>query len=127
MGLGSIYLVFSRSQLSRRDTEDQSRVGGRMVGESRVDKRDEVISVFGLLQPAKGHLGTRNVLFGVLEVFKLYGFVLVSPLRHGNIESSSFSSSTHQSTFFPCNTFLFICIGVAEAVNLASLSPKETV
>jgi len=32
---------------------------------------DQVVSVLALLETAKGHLGARDVLLGVLEVFKL--------------------------------------------------------
>ena len=32
---------------------------------------DEVVAVLGLLQATEGHLGTRNVLLGVLEVLEL--------------------------------------------------------
>jgi len=34
---------------------------------------------------------------------------------------------THKSSFAPLDTFLFVGVGVGVAVNLASLSPKETV
>jgi hypothetical protein len=58
-----------------------------MSGESWVDIRDEVVSIFGLLQPTKGHLGARNVLFGVFEVFKLFHFVLANNLWTDNVEN----------------------------------------
>ena len=32
---------------------------------------DEVVAVLGLLQATEGHLGTRDVLLGVLEVLEL--------------------------------------------------------
>ena len=34
--------------------------------------RDQIIPVLALLETTKGHLGTRNVFLGVLEVFKLH-------------------------------------------------------
>jgi hypothetical protein len=36
-----------------------------------VNVRDEIVSIFGLLQPTKCHLGTRNVLLRILEVLEL--------------------------------------------------------
>jgi hypothetical protein len=33
--------------------------------------RDQIVPIFVLLQPTISHLGSRNVLFGVFEVFKL--------------------------------------------------------
>jgi len=36
-----------------------------------LEERDEIIAVLGLLEAAKGHLSTRNVLLGVLEVVEL--------------------------------------------------------
>lgn len=36
-----------------------------------LEEGDQVVSVLGLLETAKGHLGTRNVLLGVLEVLEL--------------------------------------------------------
>jgi len=34
---------------------------------------NEVVAVLGLLETAKGHLGARDVLLGVLEVLELVG------------------------------------------------------
>lgn len=36
-----------------------------------LEEGDQVISVLGLLETTKGHLGTGNVLLGVLEVLEL--------------------------------------------------------
>jgi hypothetical protein len=36
-----------------------------------LEEGDEIVSVLGLLETTKGHLGARNVLLGVLEVLKL--------------------------------------------------------
>jgi hypothetical protein len=36
-----------------------------------VEEGDEVVAVLGLLETTEGHLGTGNVLLGVLEVLEL--------------------------------------------------------
>jgi hypothetical protein len=36
-----------------------------------LEEGDQVVTVLGLLETAKGHLGAGNVLLGVLEVVKL--------------------------------------------------------
>lgn len=36
-----------------------------------VQESDQVVPVLGLLETTKGHLGARDVLLGVLKVFKL--------------------------------------------------------
>lgn len=41
---------------------------------SRGNIRNQVIPIFALLETAKGHLGARNILFGIFEVFKLRSF-----------------------------------------------------
>jgi hypothetical protein len=37
-----------------------------------LEEGDQVVTVLGLLETAEGHLGTRNVLLGVLEVLELW-------------------------------------------------------
>lgn len=44
----------------------------RLLGLVR-EEGDEVVSVLGLLEAAEGHLGTGDVLLGVLEVLELDG------------------------------------------------------
>ena len=40
-----------------------------------LEEGDEVVAVLGLLETTEGHLGTRNVLLGVLEVLELKSIV----------------------------------------------------
>jgi hypothetical protein len=44
----------------------KGRLGGGLL-----EVGDEVVSVLGLLETAKGHLGARDVLLGVLKVLEL--------------------------------------------------------
>jgi hypothetical protein len=57
-----------------------SRIGGEEVDAQWVreclfglflEEGDKIVAVLGLLETAEGHLGTGNVLLGVLEVLKL--------------------------------------------------------
>lgn len=44
---------------------------GRYLLGLLLEVRDQVVTVLGLLETAKGHLGAGDVLFGVLEVLEL--------------------------------------------------------
>lgn len=63
---------------------------------------DQVVSVLGLLQPTESHLGTRNVLLGILKV-----------VRHGLLG--------------PDYTLLLVGVSIREALSLTGLSAKDTV
>lgn len=56
--------------MSREEEVDTQVAMGRLFG-LVLEEGDEVVSVLGLLETAEGHLGTRNVLLGVLEVLEL--------------------------------------------------------
>ena len=38
---------------------------------TRLEERDEIISILALLEPSKRHLGAWDILLGVLEIFEL--------------------------------------------------------
>ena len=59
-------------------------------------------SLLRLLQASKSHLGTRNVLFGILQVFK-------------------------ESVFVPSDAFVAISSGVSVTFYRTSLTPKEAI
>jgi hypothetical protein len=58
--------VSSLSQLKKEKS-----VSARPNRSVRKNIRDQVVAVLGLLQTTESHLGTRNVLLGVLEVLEL--------------------------------------------------------
>lgn len=64
--------------------------------------RDEVVSVLLLLETTESHLGSGNVLLGVLEVVE-------------------------QGLLFPGDTLLLVGVGVGETLNLTGLAAEETV
>jgi hypothetical protein len=112
-------------RVSKRNEEDarirRSTYGGLLqVG-------DQVVPVLGLLQTGEGHLGTRNVLLGVLEVLEKekqisatwsLPLVLLCLLRSTHFE---------QSVLLPYNTLVNVGGSVREAIDLSRLSAKETV
>jgi hypothetical protein len=55
----------------RRDGERSAQVAIRLFG-LVLKEGDQVVTVLGLLETTEGHLGTRNVLLGVLEVLELW-------------------------------------------------------
>lgn len=61
---------------------------------------DEVVAVLGLLEATEGHLGTGNVLLGVLEVLE-------------------------QCVLVPGDALLLVGVGVRVAVDLAGLAAEE--
>jgi len=63
---------------------------------------DQVVAVIGLLQPSESHLGTGNVLLGVLEVLE-------------------------QGVLVPINALLLVGIGVGVSLDLAGLASEESV
>lgn len=56
-----VYLVFSLMKLF-------DNVSSWPAARHGADVRDEIVAVLALLETAKGHLGARNVLLGVLEI-----------------------------------------------------------
>lgn len=67
-----------------------------------LEEGDEVVAVLGLLETTKGHLGTRNVLLGVLEVLE-------------------------EGVLVPGDALLLVGIGVGVAVDLAGLTAEKAV
>lgn len=63
---------------------------------------DQIVSVLGLLQTTESHLGTRDVLLGVLEI-----------VGHGLLR--------------PDDTLLLVGVGVREALYLTGLSAENAV
>jgi hypothetical protein len=70
---------YNRRGYETENKEGSWRVGGgggnvqvaiRLFG-LLLEEGDQVVTVLGLLETAKGHLGAGNVLLGVLEVVKL--------------------------------------------------------
>lgn len=90
---------------------------GRLSG-SLLEVGDEVVSVLGLLETAKGHLGARNVLLGVLEVLELVPFhVSVYPGQRSSERGPGVSvpprtSCAYQGVLLPLDTLLLVGIGV---------------
>ncbi len=80
--------------------------------------RDQIISIFLLLQSTKSHLCSRDVLLGVFKVCKL------SPSQPPTV-SRKCVVRPHQGVFLPSDAFPLVCVCVGEAFNLASLSPKK--
>ena len=67
----------------------------------RLQVRHEVRAVLLLLQSGEDHLGSRNVLLGVNEVF-------------------------HELPFVPCHTRFFVGLGVRESFGLSGLAAGNT-
>lgn len=63
----------------RSDQGGSVRVAMRLFG-LLLEEGDQVVAVLGLLETTKGHLGTGNVLLGVLEVLELW-ILLANVLR----------------------------------------------
>ncbi|KAI6756299.1 hypothetical protein HG530_012035 [Fusarium avenaceum] len=74
----------------------------RMRHSSERNLRNEVVAILGLLQATEGHLGTGNVLLGVLEVLE-------------------------ESVVVPLNALLLVGIGVGVAIDGTSLAAPKTV
>ena len=64
--------------------------------------RDQVVPVLGLLETTEGHLGTRDVLLGVLKVLE-------------------------ESVVVPLNTLLLVGIGVSVTLDVTRLSAEKAV
>jgi len=67
-----------------------------------LEELDQVVAVLGLLETTEGHLGTRNVLLGVLEVLE-------------------------QGVLVPSDALLLVGIGVGVTVDLTGLTAEEAV
>ena len=65
--------------------------------------RDQVVPILGLLETPKSHLCAGNVLFRVLEIFKLQ-FFSTSPI--------ALSIFAYQCVLLPFNPFSLVCVGV---------------
>jgi hypothetical protein len=72
------------------------------LSSSILEVGNEVVAVLGLLQATESHLGTGDVLLGVLEVLE-------------------------ESVVVPLNALLLVGIGVGVAINGAGLAAPETV
>lgn len=60
------------ARVKRKSAEKNSTVR-EITGDAVESVRDQVVPVLLLLQATKSHLGSGNVLFGVLEILKLHG------------------------------------------------------
>lgn len=95
------------------------------------EEGDQVVAVLGLLQATEGHLGTGDVLLGVLEVLELKRRSATdqrkskSPL-HVCLGSGD-SGKTYESVVVPGDALLLVGIGVGEALDLTSLATEKTV
>jgi hypothetical protein len=69
-----------------------------------LEEGDEIVAVLGLLETAERHLGTGNVLFGVLEVLELYQ-VSLSTINEGWVKP-------YQSVLVPVHGSLLVGIGI---------------
>lgn len=67
-----------------------------------LEERDEVVAVLRLLETTESHLGTGDVLLGVLEVLE-------------------------ESVLVPGDALLLVGVGVGVAVDLSGLAAEETV
>lgn len=107
------------------------RWSGRLCG-LVLEEGDQVVAVLGLLETTEGHLGTRNVLLGVLEVVEL-GRWLATNARSADDNTLDRCigrrrrQKTYQAVLVPRDTLLLVGVGVGEAVDLTGLAAKETV
>jgi len=76
--------------------------GGRRLFRVVLEESDQVVPVLVLLETTESHLGSRDVLLGVLEVLE-------------------------QGLVIPCDTLLLVCVGVGVALDLTGLTTEETV
>ena len=83
---------------------------------------DDVVAILGLLQTTEGHLGSGNVLLGVLEVLELQR---VS--RFGIRVYRHTSETSYKSILVPLNTLLLVGVGVCETVDGTSLATEKAV
>jgi len=95
------------------------------------EEGDQVVAVLGLLQATEGHLGTGDVLLGVLEVLELERRSATGRRKdkgplHVCIRSGD-SGKTYESVVVPGDALLLVGIGVGEALDLTSLATKKTV
>jgi hypothetical protein len=68
--------------MSRRgDEEMNARVAGKCLFGLLLEEGDKIVAVLGLLEAAEGHLGTGNVLLGVLEVLELRQVSMCSEIK----------------------------------------------
>ena len=81
--------------------------------------RDQVVPVLVLLQSAESHLGSRDVLLGVLEVFELE--------ENHKPPRCRVDSATYESALVPFDALGFVCIGVGEALYGTSLATEKPV
>ena len=91
------------------------------VGNGSIYARNQVVSVLGLLQTPKGHLGARDIFLGVFQVFKLK-----NPSDKHVIYISYAHSSAHQSILLPYDAFGLIRVRVREALHLTGLATEQT-
>jgi hypothetical protein len=96
----------------------------RLLG-SALQVGDKVVSLLRLLHSGEGHLGSGNVLFGILEVVELGA--AVSRLDQDAGAVSIDTRRTYQSILAPGDAFGLVGIRVGEAGDLASLPTEETV
>jgi len=85
-----------------------------------LEEGDKVVAILGLLQATEGHLGTRNVLLGVLEVLELEKGSATTVCR-------SMERVTYEGVVTPVDTLALVGVGVGVTLDLTGLSAPETV
>ncbi len=80
--------------------------------------RDQIISILLLLQTTESHLCSRNVFFGIFKILELF--------LSASAGTKQCAAQVYQSIFFPFDSFLFVCVCVGKAFDLASLPSKKT-
>lgn len=105
--------VYLCSSISKVAEEQSAKASSRL----KSCIRDQVISVFCLLQSTECHLGSRDVFLRVLKIFKL---------KLGQSRETSFCRRPYQRVFLPRYSLMLVGIRVGKAFNLTSLAPKES-
>lgn len=93
---------------------------------NRVDIRDQIVPVLGLLETAEGHLGARNVLLRVLEVDVLEKINALESMTK-QLQFSTMICATYHGVLVPGDTLLLVGIGVGITLGLTGLAAKDAV
>lgn len=88
--------------MSDREMREASGGGMERLFGLLLEEGDEVVTVLGLLETTESHLGTRDVLLGVLEVLE-------------------------EGVLVPGDALLLVGVGVGVALDLTGLTAEETV
>jgi hypothetical protein len=88
---------------------------------------DEVVAVLGLLQATEGHLGTGNVLLGVLEVLELNKSQQMLCCAIQACMQTRSRKETYKSVVTPGDALALVGVGVSVSRDLTGLSAPESV